>query len=75
MTGTSHGGRGPDRWDFVGGHDEPRAKPLDALARARGQTGWRLRHIRHRLGITIWTGDDAPERGTEPTISSRSAAA
>ncbi|WP_442817649.1 NUDIX hydrolase [Streptomyces sp. NBC_01591] len=57
--------RGPDRrlfpdcWDIVGGHVEPGESLLDTLAREiEEETGWRLRRVRHLLGITTWTGDD-----------------
>lgn len=49
----------PDAWDIVGGHVEPGETPLEALSReVFEETGWRLRRVRHCLGVTTWEGDD-----------------
>ncbi|MEU5211567.1 NUDIX domain-containing protein [Streptomyces sp. NPDC020742] len=56
----------PGCWDIVGGHVEPGESLLDALGREIAEeTGWRLRRVRHLLGVISWTGDDGRGRRRE----------
>ncbi|MFF4084166.1 NUDIX hydrolase [Streptomyces sp. NPDC001777] len=46
-------------WGITGGHVQPGASLLNALAReVEEETGWHLHSVRRLLGITTWTGDD-----------------